>query len=284
MGYLHIENLYKCQDILMFRECYALEKIHGTSAHVRWDGKAVSLSSGGESPVRFAALFDVAVLTAKFAELVQGEAVVYGEAYGGKQQGMKATYGDVLRFVVFDIQIGGMWLAVPQMDALARALGFEVVAWARVPTDLAALDEMRDAPSVEAFARGCGERPREGVVLRPLLELTKNDGSRVIAKHKCAAFEERATPQRVVDPTQLAVLEQAEAIANEWVTPMRLTHVLDKIQGPHGLQHTGAVIKAMVEDVYREAKGEIVESKDAERAIGKRAAGLFKARVTAVAP
>ena len=34
MGYLHIDNLYKNQDILMFKECYAMEKIHGTSAHV----------------------------------------------------------------------------------------------------------------------------------------------------------------------------------------------------------------------------------------------------------
>ena len=32
MGYLHIENLYKAQDILLFRECYALEKVHGTAA------------------------------------------------------------------------------------------------------------------------------------------------------------------------------------------------------------------------------------------------------------
>ncbi len=29
MGYMHIDNLYKDQTILMFRECYALEKIHG---------------------------------------------------------------------------------------------------------------------------------------------------------------------------------------------------------------------------------------------------------------
>lgn len=282
MGYLHIENLYKCQDILMFRECYALEKIHGTSAHVRWADGKVSLSSGGESPARFSALFDEAALTAKFAELVQGACVVYGEAYGGKQQGMKATYGDALRFIVFDIQIDGMWLSVPQMDALAKSLGFDVVQWTKVPTDLAVLDALRDAPSSQAFLNGCGERPREGVILRPLVEMTKNNGDRVIAKHKCAAFEERATPQKVVDPSQLAVLEKAEAIANEWVTPMRLTHVLDKIPGPHGMQHTPIVIKAMVEDVYREGKGEIVESKDAERAIGKRAAQLFKARVTAV--
>jgi intein/homing endonuclease len=29
MGYQHIENLYKNQTIFLFKECYALEKIHG---------------------------------------------------------------------------------------------------------------------------------------------------------------------------------------------------------------------------------------------------------------
>lgn len=36
MGYLHINNLYKDQTVLMFQELYALEKIHGTSAHIAW--------------------------------------------------------------------------------------------------------------------------------------------------------------------------------------------------------------------------------------------------------
>lgn len=27
MGYIHINNLYKCQDIMLFREYYALEKV-----------------------------------------------------------------------------------------------------------------------------------------------------------------------------------------------------------------------------------------------------------------
>jgi len=38
VGYLHIENLYRpaAQIILLFREVYALEKVHGTSAHVAW--------------------------------------------------------------------------------------------------------------------------------------------------------------------------------------------------------------------------------------------------------
>src|SRR3990167_11482310 len=48
MSYMHIENLYKAQDILAFKRCFALEKIHGTSAHVAWRDGSVVLSSGGE--------------------------------------------------------------------------------------------------------------------------------------------------------------------------------------------------------------------------------------------
>lgn len=41
------------------------------------------------------------------------------------------------------------------------------------------------------------------------------------------------------------------------------------------------VIDAMVEDVLREASGEIVDSKEARAAIGRRAAQLFRARLAA---
>ena len=41
MGYMKIRNLYQQADVLMFKELWALEKIHGTSAHVRWDGDKV---------------------------------------------------------------------------------------------------------------------------------------------------------------------------------------------------------------------------------------------------
>lgn len=34
MAYMHIENLYANQTILESKECYAMEKIHGTSAHI----------------------------------------------------------------------------------------------------------------------------------------------------------------------------------------------------------------------------------------------------------
>ena len=53
MAYLHIDNLYKNQEILMFKECYALEKIHGTSAHVGFKEGAIHFFSGGENHERF---------------------------------------------------------------------------------------------------------------------------------------------------------------------------------------------------------------------------------------
>ena len=84
MGYMKIQNLYKAQGILLFRECYALEKIHGTSAHVAWDGKDIRFFSGGAKHDAFVGLFDEPALVEAFQTLGCDSVVVYGEAYGGK--------------------------------------------------------------------------------------------------------------------------------------------------------------------------------------------------------
>lgn len=280
MGYLHIDNLYRNQDILLFRECYAMEKVHGTSAHISFKKSRtpqLHFSSGGEKHDRFVSLFDPVKLSADLEALPFEEVVIFGEAYGGKQQGMKEVYGPELRFIVFDVKTDDQWLIVPTMTQVANSLGLEVVPWYRVSTDLQVLNDERDKPSEVAMRRGMGDnKPREGIVLRPPIEATLSDGRRIIAKHKQDSFAERATPQKVVDPSTLKVLEAAEAIAAEWVTPMRLAHVLDKLPTATDITSTKQVIAAMVEDVYREAKGEIVESKEASAAIGKKTATLFK--------
>lgn len=283
MGYLHIDNLYKNQEVLLFRECFALEKIHGTSAHVAWKVPAcsdapphLSFFSGGEKHDRFVALFDQAALTEKFLQMgCQHDILVYGEAYGGSQQGMSKTYGDKLKFIVFDVQIGDSWLTVPKAEAVAKSLGLEFVDYKQVPTTLEALDAERDASSVQAVRNGISEpRPREGIVIRPLVEVTKNNGARIIAKHKGEAFQETAKPRKVVDPAQLEVLTKAREIADEWVTPMRLQHILGKRQET-GMEHTREIIDSMLEDVEREAAGEVVLSQEAKRAIAQATAKLF---------
>lgn len=286
MGYMHIENLYRpsAQIILLFKELYELEKVHGTSAHVTWRQGKVWYSSGGESPVNFRALFDDVALTAAFQQLGHDEVTVYGEAYGGKCQGMRKTYGDQLRFIVFDVKIGpsdgGTWLNVPNMADVATKLDLEVVPWSKVPSDLAALDAARDKPSEVAVRRGITEaRLREGVVLRPLHEFTTSSGSRVIAKHKGEAFSETKSPRPVVNPATLPVLAEAQAIADEWVTLRRLEHVLQRVDRADDSSATPRVISAMIEDVFREAKGEVVESKEARAAVGRATAKLFKAHL-----
>lgn len=312
MGYAHIPNLYRpeAQHILLFKECYALEKIHGTSAHVSWVDGQVRLSSGGASPVTFAALFDVPALAERFTKLGFETVTVYGEAYGGKEQKQSWRYGPELRFVAFDVQVSGVpggFLQVLQAAQLVvDKLGLEFVHYERVHTDLASLDAQRDAPSTQAHRiqteqyrqniakvmsdpyppppPALVDHRREGVVLRPLNEMRLPNGERICAKHKRDEERETASPRKVVDPSQLEVLEAAEAIALEWVTDTRLEHVLAhlNLQDPLPIERTGEVIAEMIADVLREGAGELVDTKAARSAIGKRAGKLYKARVTRV--
>lgn len=291
MGFMHIDNLYKAQTILDFRECYALEKINGTSAHLAWRGGKLTFFSGGESHVNFVAIFDVAALEAKFRERFgdapDADVTVYGEAYGGKCQHMSGTYGKALKFVAFDVKIGESFLSVPNAEGFATWLGLEFVDYARVTTDLAALDAERDKPSTQAVRNGITEpKVREGVVLRPIQEWSDYRGNRVIAKHKRAEFAERGRPNVELDPSRREMLAGAEAIALEWVTPMRLEHVIDAILATRDekaidMRDTPVVIAAMVDDVVREASGEIVDSQPARKAMSQRTVQLLKERLHA---
>lgn len=276
MSYLHIDNLYRNRDILLFKECYALEKIHGTSAHVGWNGK-VYFFSGGESYDMFVKLFDKDKLAECFTTLRTDKCIIYGEAYGGKCQGMRETYGNDLKFVAFEVMINDRWLCVPEAEKIVLSFGLDFVPYCKISTDLQELDTWRDASSYQSSKNGISERrQREGIVLRPLIEVTKNNGQRIIAKYKNDDFGETKTKRSLADDEdKLKVWNIANEIADEWVTRMRLQHVLDAFPNA-SIEQTGQIIKAMVEDVEREGNGEIVFSKEALSAIGKKTALLFK--------
>jgi hypothetical protein len=282
MGYLHINNLYKDQTIMLFKEAYALEKIHGTSSHIGWkhSEKKIYFFSGGEKHDNFVALFDEAFLKAKFEEVFPDiSVVIFGEAYGGKQQGMSHTYGKELKFIGFDVKVGEHWLAVPNAEDVCNQFNIEFVAYEKIDVSLPKLMEERDKPSVQAVRNGITEpKKREGIVCRPLTEMRVNNGDRVICKYKPDEQMETKT-KREVSPEQLKVLEDAKAIAEEWVVPMRLEHVLQKFPNDVNMESVGEIIKAMVEDVNREAKGEIVGSKEANKAIGAKTVLLFKQKL-----
>ena len=161
MSYLKIPNLYRNQDVMMTGpKVYALEKIHGTSAHVKltqtnpgvWE---VNLYSGGEKHVDFSAVIEKCFKPTKLPDLVkifkaEKEIVIYGEAYGGNQQRMTKTFGPEKRFVAFDVTVDGKWLDVPSAENVATELGLDFVPWELVDNNYASLDAHRDMKSRQA--------------------------------------------------------------------------------------------------------------------------------------
>jgi len=284
MSYMDIDNLYKDTTIVdLFKECYATEKIHGTSAHIRFDpnnaGGQTSFFSGGVDHAKFTALFDKDKLTEIFKESeFPGVVFVYGEAYGGKCQGMGATYGPELRFIVFEVKVGEHWLSVPKAENVALRLGLEFVHYRKIPATAEAVEAECLLDSVQAVRNGRGEgRMREGVVLHPLIELRKNNGGRVIAKHKRPEFRE-TTKEVNIDPAKREAYASAKVVAEQWVTPMRLTHVLDKLNMKADLGNMRMIINGMFDDVKKEGVG-FEWTPEIQKFIGSETAKIVKQRI-----
>jgi len=283
MGYKKIRNLYSDDSILrLVKQVYVSEKIHGTSAKVGWKDGKVWFFSGGAKHETFAALFDADDLAEKFTAIGHGDdcpITVYGEAYGGKMQGMSATYGKELKFVAFEVQVDDAWLNVPNAHNVSERMGLEFVDYHLVDNTLENLDMHRDFPSIQAVRNGMGgDKIREGIVVRPVEELFKSNGERLMAKHKADAFKESQEKQpKPGDPDKQASMLGAREYAREYTVRMRLEHILDSLEGEISMKRTGDVIRAMQKDIIAEEKlPEGVAEKVACKAIGKVAVLVFK--------
>lgn len=257
MGYLKIPNLYKDQRALLFKRVYALEKIHGTSAHVSISAEdapvdravKVAIFSGGERYENFAKLFNKEHLCSVFLTMQCEKLTIFGEAYGGRQQGMSDTYGKELKFVAFDVRVNDTWVNVPSACDICQKFGIEFVDFELIDSTIEELNKRRDLPSTQARRNGIvGDKIREGIVIRPEEEVTFSNGARGIWKHERDEFRETKTP-RAVSEEKLLVLSKAEDVATEWVTTMRLTHILDKIGKPNKHEDIPAVISAKIDAV-----------------------------------
>jgi hypothetical protein len=284
MGYRKIPNLYKDQRILQFKEGYALEKIHGTSAHISWsiNTQSMILFSGGMEYLTFQKCFNQDHLNEAFRRFYPNtNVVIYGEAYGGRMHGNSWRYGKLAQFVGFEVQLDKHIQSVPQASMICHDLDIDFVPYTQIQFTIENIDSERDRPSTQAEKIAKYDntvtlpQPREGVVLRPLVESFDERGCLIIAKHKRIEERETKTPRDITDLDKLQILKEAGAIAEEWVTKERLIHVLDAFPNTQ-INQTSDVVKAMISDIETEAKGEIVESRSARKAIGKLTAKLFK--------
>lgn len=286
MGYMHIDNAYKKPHFLqLFKTVYCLEKIDGTSCHIKLSPQEIRFFSGCIKQKQFEAIFDKDEIKRKYDELNNNcTYLIYGEGYGGKVQGMSKTYGVETKFCAFDVKFSkgennGHWMNVPEAENFVKSFGFDFVYYEKVDNTLEEWNRIRDLPSQQAIKNGIGnDKISEGVVIRPIYECFDQWGDRYILKHKKDAWRE-TTKTREVDSSKLEVLTEANDIAMEWVTEMRLTHVLDKLNNPSDICKTKDVIVSMIEDVKRESSGEVVWSKNVEKAIGSFTAKLFKERL-----
>ncbi|XWV24733.1 RNA ligase 2 [Tupanvirus deep ocean] len=302
MGYMHIESLYKCPEFFeLFKKVYAMEKIHGTSGWIclanplnpnRNTDKPGSYLKfhGGSVPSKdFEKLFDVPQLEESFESIIKDNGwtsmKIHGEVYGSKIQGMTTTYGKDMRFIVFDVKInvdsnGDRFLDVPDAKIIADKLLMDFVYFEDGPCDPKWIEEQANSDSVQAVRNSMGPGiPREGVVVRPLHEACLSNGRRAIAKHKNAEFWEIETPRPLGE--KLKLVADKDKIVRDWVTPNRVSHVLDHLlplteHHKFEWKYMNLYLDMMVEDVKRESEGEIIWANEVEKDIRKRAGMLLK--------
>jgi hypothetical protein len=198
---------------------------------------------------------------------------------------MSDVYGKELKFVAFDVSFSNdpsktYFMDVPEAEKFVNhVFGLEFVWYTECDNNLDNLNKYRDQESKQAVRNLVGnDLETEGIVVRPLYESNDKFGERWIVKHKRAKFRETARV-REVNPDKLEVIASANEFASEYVTDMRLAHVLDKLPQPHDITITGKVVTAMIEDVKREMiDGETEWTKDVEKAIGRKAAEIYKLR------
>lgn len=167
------------------------EKIDGTNTRVIWDGHNVS----------FAGHIDRAqlpnTLIAKLNELFGGntneeifeqefgekQVILYGEGYGaGIQKG--GAYRKDVSFILFDVNIDGTYLSRQNIEDIAKAFNIDVVPIIFNGTVNKAVEYVKTKPQSTI-----GTAKMEGLVGKPLVELTDRRGKRIITKVKVRDFE-----------------------------------------------------------------------------------------------
>ena len=176
------------------KEWVFTEKVDGTNIRVMWNGKEVVF--GGRSDdaqlytpllMRLQDLFMKMASRQKFAELFGMEEIdvcLYGEGYGAKIQKGGGNYiSDGVDFVLFDIQVNGIYLERENVEDIGLKFGLKVVPIIGHGT----LDEAIEITK-KGFKSQWGDFIAEGIVARPKVELLTRRGERIITKVKYRDF------------------------------------------------------------------------------------------------
>lgn len=169
------------------------EKIDGTNIRVHWDGHKVMFGGRTDSaqiPTNlmyalndlFLGVTNEEVFEQKFSET---EVTFYGEGYGEKIQKGGGLYRDDVGFILFDVQVGDLWLERENVEDIAKSFNLAVVPIVLTGTIPEAVEYVRSKPKCTVSKQ---EKEAEGLVGRPRVEMKDRRGNRMIVKIKAEDF------------------------------------------------------------------------------------------------
>jgi hypothetical protein len=168
------------------------EKVDGTNIRVYWDGENVTFGGRTDNAQipngvinRLNELFYSTPARARLREVFpDGGAILYGEGYGAKIQKGGELYKDTQDFVLFDVNVGGLWLERNNVEDVATRLELDVVPVIGHGTLYEAIDRVKAGLNSQ-----WGDFEAEGIVARPSVEMLTRRGERIIAKIKTKDFQ-----------------------------------------------------------------------------------------------
>ncbi len=169
------------------------EKVDGTNIRVVWDGHCVVFygrTDGAQIP---------STLVNKLNSLFMGTAneqlfeqkfgatpvTIYGEGYGSNIQAGAGLYSKDADFIVFDVEVGNIFLERENVEEIAKAFNCKVVPIVITGTIQEAVALVKTAPK-SLIAQEPKEM--EGVVGTPLVRIYDVQGNRIIVKVKVRDF------------------------------------------------------------------------------------------------
>lgn len=169
------------------------EKIDGTNIRVVWDGHKVYFggrTDNAQIPVNLMYTLNDMFLGNTNEELFEqkfGEkqVVFYGEGYGEKIQKGGGLYRKGQGFILFDVRVGDFWLNRKDVEEIAKSFNIPVVPIVFTGTIQEAVNYVKTKPSCTISEE---EKEAEGLVGRPIIEMTDRFGTRIIIKVKTCDF------------------------------------------------------------------------------------------------
>lgn len=165
------------------------EKVDGTNVRVHWDGHRVMFggrTDNAQIPTHLlnalAELFDGTANEQVFEQKFGDTPVtLYGEGYGAKIQKGGGSYADTAKFILFDVNINGVWLERENVEDIAKSFDIDVVPIVFQGT----LDEGIERAK-QGFNSLIAKEPKEaeGLVGVPVCNVRDRMGKRVIVKLK----------------------------------------------------------------------------------------------------